>query len=347
MLQAYALQEFLKNNGHQVEIIDYRPAYLVDQYRVVDSSTSLVSRILRLPAQPMRLLRHNRFNDFLTSRLNLSQTNWDNASIEGNYDAYVLGSDQIWNSKITKGDLTFFGKFGRPKKSKLISYAASTEVSHEGDYVDFSNVKNYLREFSSIGVREEVLRGLIQPLVDTVVSTVLDPALLVDLEVFGNIASARNTTEYMLVYQVNTYANTVPIAKSIQARMNLKRLIKLVPRVSRSEIFNPYAAASPEKFVGLFKGAGYVVTTTFHGTVFAIIFKKQFVCVMSKTRGNYRISSLLNKLGLEDRMVYSINDIPDRPIDYVAVSAKLDVLREESRNFLIKALDFSSQVEPL
>ena len=339
VLQTYALQEFLKENGHQVDVIDYRPEYLVKQYRTDDPSESLWRRLIRLPLIPLRILRHKRFESFIASNFSLSQYGASRKCIGKHYDAYVLGSDQIWNSNITKGDLTFFGGFDRASNSLLISYAASTEVPHEGASLDFSAEKEHLRKFTSLSVREDALREQIQPLVDTTVCTVVDPILLVDPIVFDRVATREKSVGYVLIYQVNIFANTIPIAKKIQEAKKIRHRIKLVPRITKAELLNSYSAASPERFVGLFKGAEYVVTSTFHGTVFAIICKKQFVCVLSKTRGNYRILSILKNLGLENRMVYSLNDIPEEPIDYDAVLLKLDVLRKASKSFLLSALN--------
>jgi len=338
VLQAYALQEFLKSNGHDVEFIDYKPEYLLSPYQVHNPQASLLKQLARLPLQPMRRLRYKRFNEFITGKLALSGPVHAAGEIGRDYDAYVLGSDQIWNQRITNGDLVFFGAFDRPAKSQLISYAASTEVPHEGATVDFSAERRHLNEFSSISVREDALRDQIQPLVNVPVSTVLDPTLLVGPEVFDKIAESKTSSGHLLIYQVKSDSDTIPIAKEIQRNKGIKKAVKLTPHISRHEILNPYSMSSPEEFVGLFRSSSYIVTTSFHGVIFSIIFRKQFVCVMDKSRGNYRISNLLTKLGIQNRMVYSLNDIPSDSIDYDAVSCNLDKLRDMSRGFLLSAL---------
>lgn len=338
VLQAYALQEYLKSLGHHVEIIDYRPDYLLAPYKLFKPYKSLLKRFGQLPWLPLRMLRRRRFNDFISRKLELSCSPQPDIFTGCRYDAYILGSDQIWNSHITRGDVTFLGAFDRPAGSKLISYAASTEVLQEGSSVDYTTEKQYLEKFSAIGVREDLLRDQIQPLVDTTVLTTLDPTLLVDPIVFENITESTQDSDFLLVYQVKKDANTALFAEKIMEQENIAHHVELIASVERTDLLNSHAAASPGAFVHLFKNADYVVTTSFHGTVFSIIFRKQFVCVMNKARGNYRISSLLKKLGIEDRMVYTIDEIPDQPIDYDVVSKRLEALRKESREFIATAL---------
>lgn len=338
VLQAYALQEFLKSVGHKVEVIDYQPNYLLQPFRVFRPGLSFLEKVAQLPVAAVRSVRRFRFNRFIEKKLAISNAVHEKNGIRQDYDAYVLGSDQIWNPEITKGDPVFFGGFDRPAHSRLISYAASTEATHEGAAVDFSAQHHHLRRFSSISVREDIVREQLQPFVEGKVDTVLDPALLVDPSAFDGFSQGSASSGHVVVYQVHVYENVIPIAKAIQRQKGIERRVKLIPRVSRDELLNVHAACSPEEFVGLIKSADYVVTTSFHGAVFAIIFEKQFVCVMNPGKGNYRISSLLKSLGLEGRMIYSENDIPTDFINYREVSVRLNKLRAASSAFLLNAL---------
>lgn len=338
VLQAYALQEFLISQGHSAEFIDYRPDYLVDPYNIEVQDKFSLKALLQAPINPMRRLRHERFNDFINNKLVLSEKVHASREIVGNYEAYVLGSDQIWNPHITKGDLVFFGAFDRAARSRLISYAASTEVPHEEAVLDFSSEQQHLREFSSISVREDQLREQIQPLVDVPVRTVLDPTLLVDAAIFESIAERVESEGHLTVYQVKNDDATMSIARAIQKTNGIKSIVKLTPHVSKRDLLNPNSTSSPERFIGLFSSSNYVVTTSFHGVIFAIIFKKQFVCIMDKSRGNYRIASLLKNLGISNRMIYSLDEIPVEMIDYDLVSRKIIELRNQSREFLVTAL---------
>lgn len=338
VLQAYALQEFLTSLGHDAEFIDYRPYYLYSSYSVNTTNKSFLNRLIQSPLNSMRRLRNDRFNNFIRNNLAISKEANTAQEITGDYEAYVLGSDQIWNQNITKGDLVFFGAFNRSAGSRLISYAASSEAPHEGATLDFSSEQKNLKEFSSISVREDQLREQIQPLVDVPVTTVLDPTLLADASIFEPIAENIESKDYLVIYQVKNDKSAMPVARAIRKMNSIGKIVKLTPHVSKFDFLNSYSTSSPERFVGLFRGCNYVVTTSFHGVIFSIIFKKQFVCIMDKSRGNYRIANLLKKLGISNRMIYSADEIPSEAIDYDLVTEKVIELRGQSREFLVSAL---------
>lgn len=96
-------------------------------------------------------------------------------------------------------------------------------------------------------------------------------------------------------------------------------------------------ANGPQQFLGLVRDADFVVTTSFHGSVFSILYEKQFLCVLNNNDRNSRMETLLGNLGLKNRMVKDVNNFNidnDVPIDYKAVNAKLNVMRKDSVNFL-------------
>lgn len=338
VLQAYALQEYLSSIGHDVQIIDYRPDYLVKPYAISGERKSFLERVMDLPIASQKRKRHERFEDFISERLNCSTRALNREQLVQDYDAYVVGSDQVWNLRIIGDDRIYFGDFPRAESSALIAYAASTETAQEGAVEDLSEQQGYLQRFSGIGVREDALRDHVQNFVDVNVHTVVDPTLLVEPSVFDSLEANTEMNDFLLVYQVNVYSQTNAIAHDIQKRHGLEKKVKLTPGVPRRDPFNRFASASPEDFVSLYRKAEYVVTTSFHGVVFALIFRKQFVCVMNSSRGNYRISNLLSELGLEDRMVRNVDGIPASAIDYDQVTSRVHVLRKRSREFLAKAL---------
>ncbi|PWR21546.1 polysaccharide pyruvyl transferase family protein [Zavarzinia compransoris] len=340
VLQAYALQNFLSENGYQVEIIDYRPDYLIYPYEPFAAYKNLRSLIGGVILFPQRFIKHKRFEKFINNNLVLSSIKYFNGAFKKEYDFFVLGSDQIWNSTITNGDPVFFGNFDRREESKIIAYAASMEVDREDDSVELSTHQTELQKFSSIGVREDILQDKIQKLAYCEVRTVLDPTLLVDSSVFNNIISRTQDEKYILVYQVKKDTWARKLSTFISKKINIPKIIFSASSIEKADLFNKYAAISPQKFLGLFSGTDYVVTTSFHGVAFSIIFRKQFVCIVNKERGNYRISSLLKKLGLIDRMIYAGSLPPKNVIDYDVVYKILEQERLVSSNFLLNSLKF-------
>lgn len=340
VLQCYALQEVLKGMGHTVEVIDYRPDYLRIPYDVISLRRIWSRNPLRLAKRiisetlsfPQRILRHREFERFINRYLNLSKS----TGIPSDYDVYVIGSDQIWNSKITNGfDGVYFGYFPFPKgKRKYIAYAASMEAESL-DRVAKDYLRKALNNFDAVSVRETHLAALLQPLTDKKISVVLDPTLLADASVWDSFLGSKPLErKYVLVYQVRVDEATMRIANHIASQLGAKVVtISSYSTWKRSK--HLYWAESPQAFVNWIKHASCVVTTSFHGTAFSIILNKSFYS-LALGSGDTRSASLLKLVGLEDRMIDKSALPSFQQIDYAGrqVNDKLAKYRNASRTFL-------------
>lgn len=346
VLQCYAMQEYLRSIGHEVEIINYRPAYLLRQYRVFRKRVKFHGVVLpyvknlikELIVFPARCRRWRGFQAFINNRLSLSKPVYDISSIPSDYDVYLVGSDQVWNPIITEGlDGVYFCDFSFEKGcKKYLSYAASMEItSLDSNTRQFFSRK--LNNFDTIGVREEYMKALLSPLTDRPIQQVLDPTLMVPPGVWTKLASKPIIPErYVLVYQVQYDEKTLRVAQHIAEQISAKVVmvlaeIKYETRWGRKD-------DTPEDFVTLFRNADCVVTTSFHGTAFSLIFNKPFYTARLNIGWDTRSISLLNQIGLQDRLI----DVTSKPefseIDYSKVNPKLEKLRQESRDFLTTAL---------
>ncbi len=346
VLQCYALQETLKQMGHDVEVIDYRPEYLLAPYRRFDVHRFISRNPLKMAKKCVteivlankRIIRYDSFNRFITKELRLSEKT-EGKSIPQKYDVYVMGSDQIWNPKITNGfDPVYFGDFGFPKDNKkYVAYAASMGATSLEDDAKAFYMKA-LKSFDSVSVREIQLAALLQPLTDKKVEIVLDPTLLVDRNLWSGITKTHRIKEkYVLVYQVRYDSNTLRIAYDIAKEIGAV-VVEITaffnPRLKKNRL----QCASPEEFIGWIGNASCVVTTSFHGTAFSVIFNKPFYCIALGDNGDSRSASLLKNIGLEDRMINK-NDSPGfSGINYDHPNAKLSLLKEKSKEYLLKAI---------
>lgn len=339
VLQCYALQEVLKGMGHTVEVMDYRPSYLKAPYDIVSFRRiqsrnpirlmkGMISEILSLPE---RIIRHKGFDRFIKERLCLSAP-----GIPSDCDAYVMGSDQIWNPGITQGfDGVYFGHLPFPKGHRsYIAYAASMEREALND-----SEKNYLQEalrnFDAISVRESHLASLLQPLTDKDVKVVLDPTLLAVPSVWSSFVG-RNPLgrKYVLVYQVRVDKETMRIARHIAGQLDAEVVsLSSFPTWRRSKSL--YQTESPQAFVNWMRWASCVVTTSFHGTAFSVILNRPFYSI-ALGRGDTRAASLLKQVGLEERMIGKTASPVFQEIDYVGrkVNDRLDARRREAMEFL-------------
>lgn len=343
VLQCYALQETLKQMGHNVEIIDYRPKYLLTPYTIFDKKRFLAKNPISLIKHciketlllPNRIKRHKAFDKFINNRLNLSHR-IIKRNIPNNYDVYIMGSDQIWNPKITQGfDPVYFGYFDFPKgNKKYISYAASMETNELNAEIRDLYIKA-LNNFDAISVREAKLAELLQPLTLKKIETILDPTLIADIATWKSIIKRPNIKhKYILVYQVRNNKNTMRIASEIANQINAV-VIEVTSRLDIHFRKNRFQCTSTEKFLGLVKDAACIVTTSFHGTVFSIIFNRPFYCIQLDDNMDNRSQSLLKQIGLSERMIKK-DDTPNfTKIDYNdRINKCILKLREKSLCYL-------------
>lgn len=332
VLQAYGLQEYLKSCGNEVEMIDYRPAYLTRGYKAFPLPSlrgNVFFKIfrlcrwgLRLPwriaAVPMRVERRRGFENFISGKLNLSRERFTSGGRvpAENYDALVFGSDQIWSPNHTDGgDPVFLGDFSAPAGTLKIAYAASAGAASAtlGDNPVFADA---LKNFDAVSVRESNLAASLQPKTSLEIETVLDPTLLVDGRVWERLAEPpRRSRRYVLVYQVMYNPAADRIARELAAQLDADVVSLWAGYMLRGDMLR---TETPEQFVGWFKNAACVVSTSFHGTAFALIFEKPLYYVSNGNAAENRPRQILGALGLLDRCVDSDARPQFSEIDYAA-----------------------------
>lgn len=340
VLQAYGLQESLKSLGHEVYIIDYRPQYLKDPYqlfqwkfKVEDSLMSNLKSLIRESlVMPIRFVRKLKFKQFTNQYLNLYA--WENNL--NIFDAFVFGSDQIWNPKITKGlDEIFLGNFKEAKGKKLIAYAASVGSVQNISQNEFERLTFCLNEFERIGVREKTLYEKISK-VNTNVSITIDPVLLAGKDIFDKIAvDIKINRPYLLLFTLGRDEYAIEEAYKIAEQKNLE-VIEIIS--SKESLYNLKIKQmlSPSEFLGYIKMADYIVTSSFHGTVFSVLFKKDFNVIGSDETHGARIIQFLNSIKLRNRykMYNNSEELDISDIKYTECESFLSMLVSSSREFV-------------
>lgn len=340
VLQAYALQEVLKIFFDEVEILDYRPNNLTREYNVINYY-SVFSVAATLFSSNSFKKKKQHFFEYEKKYLNLSYQHINNISALKNYktDALFLGSDQIWNPDITNGfDKAYFGKFDIVDSAKVISYAASIGKN------SFTNTQSYILNYllngiDAISVRESQAKDILQNLCDKSIEVVADPTILAGREYFDCMVTKKEKKPYVLLYSLNGYEETEKLAESVAEFKGLK-LIELSGR--RKPILKPHHKAiydaGPEEFISYIANAEFVVTDSFHGTVFSLLYHKNFLTVPHKTRGA-RIVNLLNVADVSSRLTDKFSeDIASSKINWEKVDENLNVERKKSYEFIEKAI---------
>ena len=354
-LQAFASCKFINNAGYNAEIIDYYPPeidkdnYLFSWLKLSydhGKSKSVLHNLKLITALALSAPEKNkRLKSFYSFRKNHCRLSPEYTSFEeiqnGNYTDVVCGSDQVWNPDITDGirSLYFGDVNGATNK---ISYAASLGRASYNES-DEKKVAELIRKMDYVSVREEKSIDYIKNISGKDVVGVCDPVFLLPEEEYEKIAKPLKAKKpYLLVYSVINNQDMLRSAKKY-AEQNGLTLVEICPNKKRSENHIQFTEKSPEEFLGAIKDAEIVVTNSFHGTAFSLIFQKEFYVFDNKARGS-RITNILNKAGLEGRIVE--DEIEEAlPIDYEIVNEKLNDYIEPSKHFLLSAL--SVEKKPL
>ncbi len=343
ILQCYALQETLKEMGHNVKVIDYQPHYLTRIYKVFSIRMLLSKNPLTMVEKwgreilihKRRVKKYRAFVNFICHRLELSE---EKGSLES-YDSIIIGSDQVWNKEITQGfDPYYFADFPFEKGGRIyIAYAASMGNPNLNER-DIDYLKMTLANFDAISVREEPLKIALQPLTPKQITTTLDPTLLADEKNWHNLAKKPAIQQkYVYLYHLAGNKKTKKDAKKI-AESIARTIGGVIIDFDIMNVGNSCPTYSPEEFLGWIKYASCVVTTSFHGTAFSVIFRRDFYCLKMGTGLDVRAESLLDSLELHERMIPQESTPIYSKIDYTDATLRLNNLREKSRTFLSSAL---------
>ncbi len=347
VLQAYALKHVLLKYSKHVDIINYKPFFLNYAPNASHNVRTYISYLIKHGINFIRFhfcglgQKLRNYKDFRDKYIVASTQPvfYKQSDIpQQNSDFIFIGSDQVWNKQITFADTTYFGCFLKKDTCKLVSYAAS--IGNDKSTVDeIVFLKNGIKNIDYISVREETAKEIIADFTDKEISVTLDPTLLLSKKDWEKIAIMPNNKSYLLLYNMDNMPLTNQIVKTIAKEKKLKILEIFSGNRSLKKLYRHATCptAGPREFLGLFANASYIVTSSFHGTAFSLIFNKQFVTVAHPTAGS-RMRDLLAKLDLSERIVTNINDIPYRDIDYRKVNVKLEIERQKSIAFLENAL---------
>ncbi len=343
-LQAYALQHYLEEQGHDVRIIDYKPDYLSQHYSLTSVNNPRYDKpiikqlylLAKLPERLKSLSRKRVFDRFTAQYLHLTERYNSYEALMAkapDADIYIAGSDQIWNTLFRNGrDAAFYLAFGNAS-AKRISYAASFATDEiAAAYKDF--VKEQLKNFDAISVREE--SGL-KILSDWHFNGCLavDPVFLLDDTEWRNIESMDGIgADYILVYDF--YADkAVQCVSEALAKLHGCKIYSIGPVFLRYADRN-FVNYGPQTFVGLVRNARCVVSNSYHSSAFSMIFQRDFFVINRKDGLNSRMCNLLKHYQLDDRLINA--DVSEAilrsHIDYANVNSILSADIARSISFL-------------
>lgn len=317
ILQNFALQRVLQKFGFEVVTIDYVPCRPL--WKIPCSWIKKVIQRKKLKKkqllQQKSFIRKEIFDGFIKENIKKTETlkKLKSTLIEKHlFDAIVVGSDQVWRPRYNFNIKNMFLAFcKRENKLKRIAYAASFGVDEwEFSFSQTKECSSLAKRFNAIGVREDSAVKLCDRYLGVKATWVLDPTLLLHKEEYLNICKDVPVTskKILAAYILDRNESVISMCESIAAERGL--VLKFFEAGKNATLTVP-------EWLALFRDASYVVTDSFHGTVFSIIFEKNFKCLYNKNRGSTRFDSLLK----------------------IFYSGRMDEMREFSLNWIKSSLE--------
>ena len=368
MLQAFATQKALNKLGVDSEAIDFdnlkvdintrKWKYFLSNIldaSIVKEKSRVISKKLRMRFDSSfgekMAQRNSAFDKFCHDSFKVSRKfeSWEDMKEAClNYDAVIVGSDQLWLPSNVAGD--YYTLSFVPHEIKKISYATSFGIGAvptkmKEQYSKFLNRINYL------SARETSGQEIIKAYTGREVQLVCDPTMLLKVEDWSEIASSRLVDgDYIFCYFMGDNPEQREFVKKIAKKENCRivALLHLDQYISSDEGYVDYAPydINPADYVSLVKNAKYVCTDSFHGTVFSIIFSRDFFTFKrfnqeASLSTNTRLTSLLNNLGLNNRLFTGYENIEENleVSNYSIVQENLRKFREDSINYLITSIN--------
>lgn len=353
VMQAYALQKTISSiDGYEASIINYTKNHYckpIIGYNVFTKPLStwtpknIIMWIMQIFAHPIKMSKYikffekyyNGFSEHFYSREDL-------VALNDLYDKFVVGSDQVWNWGSPQVDETFFLDFVKDN-SKKISYAASfgqkNVPEEKREYV-----KKLISEFSAISVREPNGVDIVSELTSREATWVLDPSLLLEKQEYQKLSDPPKKKGYVYLYLRQKSKRLEEFAEKL-ARAKGLTVVKVHTNWLCTNSGKRLFPVSPHRWLGYIENADYVVTNSFHGICFSIIFEKEFyIDFLEKntTATNSRLEGMLKQFNLSKRCINDIEDINSlSKIDYVNVNEHKKQRKEESLDYLRNALERS------
>ena len=371
-LQCFALQTKLEELGHEVCVINYRPWYHQNRYTPLKNPIYFGKKRFHDPADnvlkrwyhaldgfcrtvhswkryPETVKKEKKVRSFVKTYLHETRVYRTLEQLQKNppkCDVYIAGSDQLWNSAITNGgfDGAYFLNFGE-KSTRRMTYSVGADFSKLADPV--AALKTVINKLDIISLREAKWRSVVESATSgqIPIHIDLDPTLLLDRETYIKYMPNMPKIEkpYILTYTMNgeTQKQNYNGARILAEKLGMHVIDVSGDPNHMNKKVEDNRLCSPDEFLWYVYHAEYIITNSFHGTVFSVMFQKKFVTIPHAVTGN-RVTELLDKLGLSQRYqritVNAVQEITNK-INYEDVMDKLMKLRQDSVDFLNSSIN--------
>ena len=359
VLQAFALQKFLENEGYNVIDLNYKPSIstklinwvtsrnsfslFFDKYKGLKNKSSFTDDTL-IRARAENFKRFKEENIKLTK---LCKNPRELKKVAEDYDVFICGSDQIWSPKLMNP--IFYFSFLNENKIK-ISYAPSFGVT-DTTVEKKKKIGKLLEKFDYISIRENQGQELIKEITGKDVPVQVDPTMLLDKDEWEKYSGTEKIIEkdYVFCYLLTPNKEYIENVRKFAKEKNLEVVIVPTEKGPFNTGFIEHYEAGPKEWLNLLKNSSYVFTDSFHGCIFSVIFQKNVFLYKrfsdnSKKSENSRIYTLTKWLEIEERLIDNTNmeKIFDlKNVDYEKVAKNLRNKSQESSKWLLDVINES------
>lgn len=354
MLQALALQMKVEELGYKSEIIDFKQDNVLSNLDLIKLRFKRIGIYIKNfkkyyileSTRNKRSERNKKFEEFYKQYIKVSGHSYSSSEeLEQNppeYDGYIVGSDQTWNPNVGKSPDAFYLSFVK-SRSKCGSYAPSVGLASLSPEQS-KRMKQKLDHINYLSCREQLGSELLQKLTERKVITALDPTLLIESEKWRLLENKEDAglQKYILQYFLGDVPECRQFVRELSKRTKLP--IVILPH-SYLEVKNKDSIyCGPDGFLRLIDNAEYVCTDSFHGMAFSINFHKNFFAFHKRKENetdsdNSRITDLLKRLDIEERLIKDYKVPKDLAVDYQKIEKKLYELKSDSLNYLKNMLE--------
>lgn len=354
ILQCYALQTVLQRMGHDVKVLS-RPRYRYLYYMIYPFA--LCKRLLKyvltggkysVLRSPNEVIRQNT-DEFIRKHISFyCKRNWT-SKLSCYFDVIIVGSDQIWRPAYYRPIEEAFLSFLKDTDIRRVAYAASFGVENCDEYTEsqLRQCSCLLHKFDAVSVREFSGIDICLKYFGIKACQKLDPTLLLSKEDYSQLVESEDKKSIygnLLVYFLDETLEKKEIVKLLTLEKELVPF-SIGANVDNKDLsLNERIQMPVGQWIAGFEKAKFIITDSFHGCVFSIIFRKPFIAIGNAERGITRFISLLKLFNIEYRLIYSLEDYINhkevllQQLDYNRIEEKLQLLRNDSVDFLNKAL---------
>ncbi|MDE5993895.1 MAG: polysaccharide pyruvyl transferase family protein [Oscillospiraceae bacterium] len=337
VFQAYSLYRFLTLNGYDAEIVDYRPDYYKHGRNKLKT---VIGQMMNLRSYTVR---KRKFENFIVQYDKLSEKRFTTTDELRDYyhkkdNCFIAGGDQLWNNYHPCGNDAAY-KLTFTDSAKKLAYGTSMGRDNFSDD-ELKSIADEIKDFNKIMLREQSTVHLLKNYTDIPISHVIDPVGLIDIGEFEKIAVKPEINE---PYAVMYLADSGELLDKTIDVLSKKLGLKIVHICGfRKKCYCDYFEkdVGPEEILGYILHADFVLSASFHATMFSLLFNKQFATLLPGTQTNARISDILQYVGLENRMIRSVEDLEqiEKTIDYTKANTIIEEFKQKSKSGLLETL---------